>query len=64
MQDIDDSRAQGLVHLIKLLPKLEHPPKYMFLENVKNFEVSVNIEESNVKSLMFVDRNHNQEPYW
>lgn len=41
MQDIDDSRAQGLVHLIKLLPKLEHPPKYMFLENVKNFEVNI-----------------------
>ncbi|KAI7887527.1 S-adenosyl-L-methionine-dependent methyltransferase [Lichtheimia hyalospora FSU 10163] len=40
MQDIDDSRAQGLVHLLKLLPKLEHPPKYMFLENVKNFEES------------------------
>ncbi|KAI9316237.1 S-adenosyl-L-methionine-dependent methyltransferase [Dichotomocladium elegans] len=40
MQDIDDPRAKGLVHLIDLLARLENPPKYLFLENVKNFEES------------------------
>ena len=39
MKDIDDPRAQALVHLINLLPKLDNPPTYLFLENVKNFEV-------------------------
>lgn len=40
MKDIDDSRAKPLLHLIKLLSALENPPTYLFLENVKNFEVS------------------------
>ncbi|KAI9489076.1 S-adenosyl-L-methionine-dependent methyltransferase [Zychaea mexicana] len=40
MKDIDDPRAQGLVHLINLLPKLADPPTFLFLENVKNFEES------------------------
>ncbi|KAI8143369.1 S-adenosyl-L-methionine-dependent methyltransferase [Fennellomyces sp. T-0311] len=39
-KDIDDPRAKALVHLIDLLPKLDNPPSYMFLENVKNFEES------------------------
>ena len=39
MKDIDDPRAKGLVHLIDLLSKLDSPPTYLFLENVKNFEV-------------------------
>ncbi|KAI9028261.1 S-adenosyl-L-methionine-dependent methyltransferase [Phycomyces nitens] len=40
MQDIEDPRAKALVHLIDMLPKLSTPPKYIFVENVKNFETS------------------------
>ncbi|KAI7864099.1 S-adenosyl-L-methionine-dependent methyltransferase [Spinellus fusiger] len=39
-KDIEDPRARALVHLIELLPKLSKPPKYIFVENVKNFEIS------------------------
>ncbi|KAG2221512.1 hypothetical protein INT45_008837 [Circinella minor] len=45
MKDIDDPRAQALIHLINLLPKLEKPPNYLFLENVKNFEESQSREK-------------------
>ncbi|ORY07872.1 S-adenosyl-L-methionine-dependent methyltransferase [Basidiobolus meristosporus CBS 931.73] len=38
--DDQDERAKGLLHLIDLLPELDCPPKYLFLENVKNFEYS------------------------
>ncbi|KAK9768189.1 hypothetical protein K7432_001384 [Basidiobolus ranarum] len=38
--DDQDERAKGLLHLIDLLPELQSPPKYIFLENVKNFEYS------------------------
>ncbi|KAJ1744309.1 hypothetical protein LPJ68_000205 [Coemansia sp. RSA 1086] len=38
--DINDPRARGLLHLLKLLPQLEKPPKYILLENVMNFESS------------------------
>ncbi|KAJ3319703.1 C-5 cytosine-specific DNA methylase [Boothiomyces sp. JEL0866] len=39
MLDNQDPRAQGLLHLISCL-ELINPPKYIFLENVVNFEVS------------------------
>ncbi|KAI9325910.1 S-adenosyl-L-methionine-dependent methyltransferase [Zopfochytrium polystomum] len=38
--DDQDLRARGLLHLVELLPQLANPPKYIFLENVLNFEVS------------------------
>ncbi|KAJ3055145.1 C-5 cytosine-specific DNA methylase [Rhizophlyctis rosea] len=38
--DDKDPRAEGLLHLIKLLGELKQPPAYVFLENVPNFEVS------------------------
>lgn len=38
--DLEDPRAKPLKHLIDLLPKLMKPPTRLFLENVKNFEVS------------------------
>ncbi|ORY47969.1 S-adenosyl-L-methionine-dependent methyltransferase [Neocallimastix californiae] len=38
--DDEDKRAAGLLNLIKILPKLDPPPKYIFLENVVNFEKS------------------------
>ncbi|KAJ2452281.1 hypothetical protein EV183_003017, partial [Coemansia sp. RSA 2336] len=38
--DINDPRARGLLHLLKLLPQLEKRPKYILLENVMNFENS------------------------
>ncbi|KAI9342039.1 S-adenosyl-L-methionine-dependent methyltransferase [Obelidium mucronatum] len=34
------ARSKGLLHLIKLLPTLGHPPDFILLENVLNFEVS------------------------
>ncbi|KAI8093147.1 S-adenosyl-L-methionine-dependent methyltransferase [Halteromyces radiatus] len=40
MKDIDDPRAKPLLHLIRLLPTLDKRPTYLFLENVKNFEIS------------------------
>ncbi|PKC14495.1 S-adenosyl-L-methionine-dependent methyltransferase [Rhizophagus irregularis] len=39
--DDKDQRAKGLLHLIDILPKLSDPPKYIFLENVLNFEKSI-----------------------
>lgn len=42
MKDIQDPRARPLIHLIDLLPQLADPPTFIFLENVKNFEVSQN----------------------
>jgi len=38
--DDEDHRAAGLLNLINILPKLNNPPKYIFLENVVNFEIS------------------------
>ena len=40
MKDIDDPRSKALIHLIDLLPSLKCPPQYIFVETVKNFEVS------------------------
>jgi tRNA (cytosine38-C5)-methyltransferase len=37
---MEDPRSKAILHLIDLLPKLEAPPRYLFLENVKNFEVT------------------------
>ncbi|KAJ2377241.1 hypothetical protein IW150_001494 [Coemansia sp. RSA 2607] len=39
--DDEDPRARGLIHLLKLMPKLKHVPSYVLLENVMNFENSV-----------------------
>ncbi|OAC97797.1 hypothetical protein MUCCIDRAFT_86847 [Mucor lusitanicus CBS 277.49] len=39
-KDTEDPRAKALLHLIDLLPQLNVIPKYIFLENVKNFETS------------------------
>eukprot|EP00933_Yihiella_yeosuensis_P055827 TRINITY_DN5475_c0_g5_i1.p1 TRINITY_DN5475_c0_g5~~TRINITY_DN5475_c0_g5_i1.p1 ORF type:complete len:554 (-),score=122.98 TRINITY_DN5475_c0_g5_i1:21-1682(-) len=39
-RDADDGRAAPLAHLTELLPKLRHPPKALFLENVVGFETS------------------------
>lgn len=38
--DDKDNRANGLIHLIGLLEQLESKPKYLFVENVPNFETS------------------------
>jgi tRNA (cytosine38-C5)-methyltransferase len=38
--DDKDSRALGLLNLIKILPQLKQLPKFIFLENVPNFELS------------------------
>ncbi|KAJ3360072.1 tRNA (cytosine-5-)-methyltransferase [Allomyces javanicus] len=38
--DHADARSRGLLHLISLLTTSRHPPRYVFLENVKNFETS------------------------
>ncbi|KAJ2784011.1 hypothetical protein GGI15_002385, partial [Coemansia interrupta] len=39
--DDEDPRARGLIHLLKLMPKLKHIPSFVLLENVMNFENSV-----------------------
>lgn len=39
-KDVDDPRSASLLHLIHLLGIMSSPPKLLFLENVKNFEVS------------------------
>ena len=38
--DDQDTRAAGLLHLIDVLGKMSEPPRYIFLENVLNFEKS------------------------
>jgi tRNA (cytosine38-C5)-methyltransferase len=40
MKDDEDNRAAGLLHLINVLSEMKNPPRYLFLENVLNFEVS------------------------
>lgn len=40
MLDDKDNRSIGLLYLIDLLKKLDNPPKFLFLENVLNFEKS------------------------
>jgi tRNA (cytosine38-C5)-methyltransferase len=39
-RDTEDQRAQSFLHLIKILPKLQKPPMYILIENVKGFEIS------------------------
>ena len=38
--DEADNRSASLVHLLSLLKKIESPPAYVFLENVRGFENS------------------------
>ncbi|KAJ2736578.1 hypothetical protein IW152_000753 [Coemansia sp. BCRC 34962] len=38
--DDQDNRARGLIHLLKLLPRVKYTPDYVLLENVMNFENS------------------------
>jgi tRNA (cytosine38-C5)-methyltransferase len=38
--DTDDGRSKGLLNLIAILPKLQLPPQYVFVENVVLFEQS------------------------
>lgn len=38
--DDQDARAAGLLHLIDVLGEMEQPPRWIFLENVLNFEKS------------------------
>ncbi|KAI1317305.1 tRNA (cytosine-5-)-methyltransferase [Mortierella claussenii] len=35
-----DNRAKSFLYLMDILPKLQHPPNYILLENVKGFEES------------------------
>lgn len=43
MKDSEDQRAKPLLHLISLLSKVSNAPEYLFLENVKNFEVILRV---------------------
>ncbi|RDD45044.1 tRNA (cytosine(38)-C(5))-methyltransferase [Trichoplax sp. H2] len=38
--DVNDARTSSFLHVIDLLIKMENPPKYILLENVKGFETS------------------------
>ncbi|RUP44925.1 hypothetical protein BC936DRAFT_148858 [Jimgerdemannia flammicorona] len=35
-----DTRAKSFLYLMDMLPKMEHPPSYILVENVKGFEDS------------------------
>ncbi|KAJ8892265.1 hypothetical protein PR048_004845 [Dryococelus australis] len=39
-KDVADDRTSPLLHIIKILPYLKEPFKYLLLENVKGFEMS------------------------
>ncbi|KAJ3021858.1 UNVERIFIED_CONTAM: C-5 cytosine-specific DNA methylase [Siphonaria sp. JEL0065] len=39
--DDKDDRSKPLLHLLDILPKIKSPPRFLFLENVPNFETSV-----------------------
>lgn len=39
-KDIEDPRSKSFLYLIDALPKLDRPPEYILLENVKGFEES------------------------
>lgn len=39
-QDHEDNRTAGLLHLIDVLPRMQHPPRRLLLENVIGFERS------------------------
>lgn len=38
--DDEDARSTGFLYLTGILEKMKNPPKYLFIENVLNFEVS------------------------
>ena len=38
--DDEDARSTGFLYLTKVLEEMANPPKYLFIENVLNFEVS------------------------
>lgn len=38
--DDEDARSTGFLYLTKILEEMKNPPKYLFIENVLNFEVS------------------------
>lgn len=38
-QGSKDPRAKSFLHLLELLPTLNHPPSYLLMENVVGFEV-------------------------
>ncbi|KAJ3182755.1 C-5 cytosine-specific DNA methylase [Geranomyces variabilis] len=38
--DVKDARAEGLLHLVQILNEVKAPPRYIFVENVPNFETS------------------------
>lgn len=38
--DDEDARSTGFLYLTKVLEEMTNPPKYLFIENVLNFEVS------------------------
>jgi site-specific DNA-cytosine methylase len=39
--DLSDNRANSLINLFTIFPKLKYKPHYILIENVKNFEVSI-----------------------
>lgn len=40
LQDDQDARSTGFLYLLGILETMKNPPRYLFLENVLNFEVS------------------------
>ncbi|XP_077124417.1 tRNA (cytosine(38)-C(5))-methyltransferase isoform X2 [Ranitomeya variabilis] len=38
--DVSDPRAKSFMYILEILPRLQKPPRYILLENVKGFETS------------------------
>ncbi|XP_073437978.1 tRNA (cytosine(38)-C(5))-methyltransferase isoform X1 [Dendrobates tinctorius] len=38
--DVSDPRAKSFLYILEILPRLQKPPRYILLENVKGFETS------------------------
>ncbi|EDV28696.1 uncharacterized protein TRIADDRAFT_49657 [Trichoplax adhaerens] len=51
--DVNDARTSSFLHVIDLLIKMENPPKYILLENVKGFETSAARNEFLLTPLQF-----------
>jgi tRNA (cytosine38-C5)-methyltransferase len=44
-KDINDRRAASFTHLTRALPRMEHPPRFILLENVVGFESSESCQQ-------------------
>ena len=53
--DDKDERSKPFLHLIKLLKMLKNPPKFIFLENLFNFEVNLTNQKKSQSRHLFIE---------